>query len=284
MSNKRAAKVRRVNASEVEHYRDNGWAYLPGFLDSDVASEMLKYLEERLGKDGTRADQPPGAKAILTESDRWRDLRFLAREEHIEPFDSLCFSEAMGENARLMMDRDIDVRYDVDGVLLKMPQGEFASGPTGWHQDFPNLSHDRVGYLVFWFALNDVPPERGSMRFLSGSQREGPLGRTLRSGLDLVTQYPSLNEKYEMSPPLDLRAGDATCHHGLVVHSAPPNSTTTPRWGYGVGYFPNDVCYTGAAFAHTDDLGLSIGSELDHPNFPLVWTSGSPVNVQMAAG
>jgi len=268
-----------VTGDEISFYRDNGWAYLPGFLSPDIAAEMLEYVEERLGKDGRRMDQPAGAKALLTESDRWRDLRFLARDEHVEPFRSLVFSKELGENAQRMIGRNerIDIRYDVDGILLKVPQGAMASGETGWHQDFPNLSQDRVGYCVFWFALNDIPPERGSMRFLSGSHREGPLGRTLRGGLDLVTQFPEIADRNPISPPLNLKAGDATCHHSLVVHSAPPNMTDIPRWGYGLGYFPNDVCYTGAQFAHTDNLGLPIGGPIDHPHFPIVWSRDADV-------
>ena len=37
--------------SEIAFYRDNGWAYLPGFLSPDIAAEMLEYVEERLGKE-----------------------------------------------------------------------------------------------------------------------------------------------------------------------------------------------------------------------------------------
>ena len=45
-----------------------------------------------------------------------------------------------------------------------------------------SLPFDRVGGLAFWVALDDVPAERGTMRFLSGSQRQGCLGRARVQG------------------------------------------------------------------------------------------------------
>src|SRR3954451_16147852 len=118
-------------------------------------------------------------------------------------------------------------------MAVKMPAGHLTSQPTDWHQDWINFPFDRVGFLSFWIALDEIPAERGAMRFLSGSHREGPLGRREFGGArHVVEYYPRLLDRYEISPPLDLQPGDCTVHNGMVIRSAPENATDQPRWAY----------------------------------------------------
>jgi hypothetical protein len=265
--------VRSVTAAEVDVYQRDGWVFLPEYVDPPQITEMLAFVHGALGEDGLR--RPPSAlenQTTFVEAGFWRDWRFLARDAAVEPFRRFCFASEMGANAFRLMAREVAVRFDVDGLLLKLPaQGRHGSSPTEWHQDWPNQSHDRVGGMSFWIALNDIPPERGSLRFLTGSHREGPLGRSLRGGRDLVHQYPQLLDRYTVTDARHFRPGDASVHNGLMVHSAPANQTPTPRWVYAMSCFPADACYTGAAFSNTDGLGLTVGAPLDHPRFPILF-------------
>ena len=266
--------VRDVSDGEVATFGENGWVYLPGYMNTSVAGEMLAFLKDTLGEDGRgEPDATVFTNSHLRVETFFRDWRFIARDEKVEPFASLCTRSKNGKNVGRFMARQVGVKLDCESMLLKLPQGDqMANTQTDWHQDWPNVSHDRVGYMTIWTALEDIPAERGSMRFLTGSHREGPLGRTLRGNVDLITQYPHLLDRYEISPPLDLKAGDATAHSGLVVHSAPANSTDRPRWAYSIGYFPADARYTGEPFSNTDGIGLTIGEPLEHPRFPVVYS------------
>lgn len=264
--------VRTVTDEEVEFFKRDGWVFLPQYVAPSDTAAMLHFLEQHLGVDGHGTPTADlAASTTFVEAGFWRDWRFLARDAHIEPFHSICFDGVMGANAHRLMGRHVGVRFDVDGVLIKTPADEEAgSSETEWHQDWPNQSHDRVGGMSFWIALNDIPPERGSLRFLSGSHVEGPLGRTLRGGEDLVVQYPRLPLDHSPSKPIHYHAGDASVHTGLLVHSAPQNLTSVPRWAYAMTCFPADACYTGATFSNTDGLGLEVGRPFDHPRFPLI--------------
>src|SRR5258705_11203255 len=105
------------------------------------------------------------------------------------------------------------------------------------------------------------------MRFHSGSQRAGPLG------LDepgLFDGYPGLADRYPLSPPLDLRAGDATAHAQYVIHGAPRNTTSEPRWAYISIYVPADVRYIGTPHFTLRGIDIEPRATLDHPLFPLV--------------
>ena len=145
-----------------------------------------------------------------------------------------------------------------------------GSSPTEWHQDIASLPFDRVGGLAFWLALNDVPAERGTMQFLSGSHREGCLGRTRAQGKGVKEYYPELLERYELSPPLDLKAGDATVHSNMTVHGAGFNRTDRPRWAYTVLMNPADARWNGAPAEAYDTTHMKVHQELDEERFPVL--------------
>jgi ectoine hydroxylase-related dioxygenase (phytanoyl-CoA dioxygenase family) len=160
------------------------------------------------------------------------------------------------------------VRIQVTNLLIKEPGG--GHGATDFHQDFPWMPMDRSAMLTIWLALVDVPADMGSLRFYTGSHRYGILGRSFtREGDDQITQHPWLKE-LELSPPLDLKAGDATVHHALTVHGAPANRRDTPRLSFTVTYFDADALYTGMPYTQTDGLGLGLNQPFDHPKFPVV--------------
>jgi ectoine hydroxylase-related dioxygenase (phytanoyl-CoA dioxygenase family) len=243
------AAPRAVSDEEVAHYREHGWAKLEGFLSSELAAGLLAAAkaviepqleaqpeeeEAAFGK-GLRLEKLGGKVANLG---YWQDLHYIGRDEGVEPFATLIYSEAIGRAAQRFVARNVGIRYSADIVACKMPAGQAGGAPTDSHQDISSLPFDRVGPLTFWIALDDMPPERGTMRFLSGSQRAGNLGRVRAQGKGTVEYYPELLDEYETSPPMALRAGDATVHNAQVVHWAPENSTARPRWGYIVAYFP----------------------------------------------
>jgi ectoine hydroxylase-related dioxygenase (phytanoyl-CoA dioxygenase family) len=86
--------------------------------------------------------------------------------------------------------------------------------------------------LNIWIALVDLTPEMGTMQFLSRSHRAGMLGRYFnrRDDVTLIDEHPWVLDEFEMSPPISLKAGDATVHDMNVIHAAPANSSNTPRW------------------------------------------------------
>ena len=257
--------MRDVTDDEVEHYLANGWVKLESLISPELAAGILDSVrDEIVGSDAEQStrDRP-----------QWRDLRFPARDQGIEPLRSLVYSKEIGRNAQRLLDRDVPVNYHADIIAVKMPQGHVASEPTGWHQDWVNFPFDRVGFLSFWIALEDMPPERGVMRFLNGSHREGPLGKTgISAEADLLKYYPKLKDRYEISEPFGLKAGDATAHNGMVIHGAPENSTDRPRFAAILSYHPSDTHFTGAPhYIFTPDLGLEVDKPIKHELFPAIY-------------
>jgi ectoine hydroxylase-related dioxygenase (phytanoyl-CoA dioxygenase family) len=266
--------MRDVTDEEVAFYQENGWAKLEKLVPAAVAKQMLDAVREAMEQSEAELGSG-GVSAGGQVHDRvyWRDWHFPGRDDGVEPFRSLAYSREIGHNAQRFIGREVPINYHADMMAVKMPTGHAASGPTGFHQDWVNFPFDRAGFLSFWIALDDIPPERGSMRFLSGSQKAGPLGKMgLGGGPQLTEYYSDLTDRYPMSPPLHLRAGDATVHNGLVVHGAPPNSTDAPRWAAIMSYHPADTCYTGAPHhIFSADLGLEVGKPIKHDLFRVVY-------------
>jgi hypothetical protein len=261
------APVREVTDDEVACFRENGWATMPGLVDpsfvADLRERALVRLRDRQGRfRNSFVDQAFGQD---------RDIA-----AHDEAFAALSLSPELGRNVvRLLVGVD-QVRLQVTNLLIKDPAGSHAEGDghgaTVFHQDFPWMPMDRSAMLTVWLALDDVPADMGSLRFYSRSHLHGTLGRSfVREGDDALSQQPWLRG-LEKSPPLDLKAGDATVHSSLVVHGAPANQRDRPRLSFTATYFDAGALYTGSAYGQTDDLGLAVNEPFDHPIFPVVGT------------
>ncbi|MDB5424964.1 MAG: phytanoyl-CoA dioxygenase [Phenylobacterium sp.] len=259
--------VRAATDEEVAHYHANGWVKMERLISPEVAGRMLERAKlEILGgePDGVRSHD----RAV------WRDVYNLGRDELVEPFATVNRAPATGRNAQRFMRRDVAVGFHADMLAVKMPVERGSGGVTGYHQDFPNFPLDRHGLLTFWIALEDMTPDQGVMRFLSGSHRDGPLGkRNLESDeRGLLDHYPYLETEYPLSPPMSLKAGDCTVHHSLVVHGAPANTSGRPRWTYIMSYYPTDARWTGAPHhIFNQEAGLKLLEPIVSPNFPIVY-------------
>lgn len=247
--------VREATDAEVTFFHDNGWVRLARLVDPGTVSILRErasgYLEARSQAGASLVDQAFGQSRDIADSD--------------ELFGLLTMSQAMGRNATRLLHGVAAVRVQVTNLLIKEPG---QHGSTEFHQDFPWMPMDRSAMLTVWLALVDVPADMGSLRFYSGSHRHGLLGRSFtRQGDDQLSQHPWLKE-LELSPPLDLKAGDATVHHALTVHGAPANRRETPRLSFTVTYFDADALYTGTPYRQTDGLGLKVNQPFDHERFP----------------
>ncbi|MET0988085.1 MAG: phytanoyl-CoA dioxygenase family protein [Steroidobacteraceae bacterium] len=167
------------------------------------------------------------------------------------------------------------VRYLTDLFAVKLPAGrETRHGGnqrTGYHNDFTTWAVDRAGGLSIWIALADLTPDMGTLGFLSGSQRSGPLGsyRVLNGG-DITDVYPELTEYYPSSGPLAFKAGDAVVYSNLCVHGAAENRTDKPRWVYILSCNPADGRWNGAQGELFSSDGMRQFDVLQGERFPVL--------------
>lgn len=247
--------IREVTNEEVAFYEENGWVKLDRLVTPELAAELL-----RVGQSWTKEGEKAGS---------WNSL---AKDPNCEPFHSLLFGGPMGRNAarlvnrKRLTDEEIPLLYRADHFVCRTAE---SGQRSAYHQDSAEHGSDRVGELQFWLALDEVTPEMGAMRFLTGSHRAGPLGSVFNGGPDLLGVYPKLVEHYPLSPPFHYQPGDATVHHGYMVHGAPPNTTDRPRWCYIYSYTPADTRWWNGKVANWGSERKPLDESLNPVAYPV---------------
>lgn len=241
-----------VSPAKVKAFRDEGWVHLPGLLNEDVAKQIYNRLTTHFAAE--RPKIAAGDQKWLAEDDYARVLSiqegFCRTDEF---FRSIAISQRVAGTA-LQLIGEPQARFFSDSAFVKMGQGGLA---TPMHQDYPFWPMDRAGTFTIWIALVDMTPDMGSLTFLSGSHREGSLGRFNYDAQDDARRtHPWLEKKYTLVSGHTMKPGDATVHLDLTVHGAGPNLTPKDRAAYSLRYSPRDVRYTGAPHRLFDKLGI----------------------------
>jgi hypothetical protein len=271
--------VRAVTDDEVRFFDENGWVLLAGLVAPDLCHAMLDSGAPRIAHlmegTGTHFDSPETLRAqltvaraegegIVTDNKKWVEWRGAVRAAHDPAFEQAALAPVMGRNVQRLLGRDKPMRVYHDIFMCKLP--DTISTRTEWHQDSVSFPLDRNA-LTVWIALDEITPDQSPVQFFSGSHRRGLLGRPNPDrSTDLLDEYPEL-ASYALSSPHHMQPGDATVHHGLVVHGAGSNTTPRPRWSFAVCYFPSDARYTGAPNHDCDGFDLRVGYPVDHPSF-----------------
>ena len=107
-----AHQVREVTSDEVDHFADDGWAFLPQLVPSELASEMLAAAQQSLAKQDTGSE-------LVADYGWWQNFRFLASELRLEPFASVVLGSVMRRNVQRMTERGAST------------SGDPPSGPRG---------------------------------------------------------------------------------------------------------------------------------------------------------
>ncbi|GAA0390008.1 protein involved in biosynthesis of mitomycin antibiotics/polyketide fumonisin [Acrocarpospora corrugata] len=203
----------------VEFYRENGYVLVRGLLGRE---EALGYREECHAVLGRLRKTDP----------TWGSARELAggptelRHCHDAQFYSAAF-------AKLMVDpRFTDVAAAVLGTenvqlhhtkIFVKP--EEKGSPFPMHQDAPHFPHSRdaVGAAIFHF--DDAPEEKGCVRVMPGSHKNGVLPHIEEGGWHLpLAEWP-----LEAATPIEARAGDVLFFSYLTVHGSGVNSSAESR-------------------------------------------------------
>jgi hypothetical protein len=270
--------VREVTDDEVASYERDGWVRLDGLLSPELAAALLEVARER--------SATVAAAQMATAMGSWGEA-CVALTGEAPLFAQLAFSRQMGRNAwrivnrARLTDEPIAIRFFADGLAMRPGSGQGPS--THFHQDYKAQSQDRDGAVNLWIALAPVGPDQGGMKFLTGSHAESRLGPLYEDGVpnprDEGARFPALSdlryaklaELYELTPGIEYGAGDATVHNPYMVHCAPANMSSEPRWNYLVSYLPDDVRYDGSPNHVLDPLNLTPGQRFDHERFPIVY-------------
>lgn len=124
-----------------------------------------------------------------------------------------------------------------------------AATPThvSWHQDLTYWGLDSDDQVSLWLALSDASIDAGCMRVIPGSHRHGRLehitGEPDENNVLFHNQrVADIDESRAVACPL--RPGQASLHHGWLLHASAPNHTGDRRIGLNVQYIAAHVRQT----------------------------------------
>jgi hypothetical protein len=252
-----------ITDQQVGDLHDRGWASLPGLLSQETVERLRELIVtqprrplDAIGKSFRKikdSSQSEGVQFLDHESDPLHNFNHEGMAWRIPYFMDVATSKRVASAAVQIMQREQAV-FVQDISFFKPGPGT----PTAMHQDYASWPFDRKGQINVWIALVDMSPDMGSLQYIEGSHKAGPLG--LAGKLDVRATYPELDDR-PVGGGGALRAGDARVHWDLTVHGAQANTTDRVREAYVLRFARTDTLYNGIGHPHYDLFSLPIGTE-----------------------
>jgi ectoine hydroxylase-related dioxygenase (phytanoyl-CoA dioxygenase family) len=257
-----------MTTERAKFFREHGWLKVDNLFTQEEVEQLRRELV-KLSKQGVASNNYEFDARVQANP----DLKHYYMAEVCEPsrfdpfFRRFVTSEKIGALMREILGVP-RVRMFRDLGLFKAPANDGGLG-TGLHQDLPFYPLDRGGVAAIWIALSDLPANAGTMRFVDGSHKWGPVGRVHVSIEKWLAEHP--DQAHLLTPPPALNAGGVTIHDGLMLHGSDPSTWDQPRIGYSISYFRADALFNAMPTRFTVGLeGLKQDEPLDHEAFPLV--------------
>lgn len=134
------------------------------------------------------------------------------------------------------------VRFWHDQLFCKPAR---HGGVVAWHQDFSYWTRTQpMAHLTCWIGLDDATRDNGCVQYLPGSHRWPLLPITgLAGDMDAIRKVltPEQFHQFEQPVAVELRKGEATFHHPLMVHGSFANNTDRPRRATVINVFRDGV-------------------------------------------
>ena len=187
----------------------------------------------------------------------------------IEPgFHDLLWHHAFTASAAQILGGPIRFWHD---QLFSKPAHH--GGVVAWHQDYSYWTRTRpMQHLTCWIGLDDTTRDNGCLWYVPGSHRWDLLPITGLAG-DMNEIRTVLNPaQLDAFRPvaIELRAGECSFHHPLMVHGSYENRTAAPRRAAVLNVFRDGT------LSDSDDAPLTgvppvpSGQPMSGPFFPLL--------------
>jgi ectoine hydroxylase-related dioxygenase (phytanoyl-CoA dioxygenase family) len=144
------------------------------------------------------------------------------------------------------------VRFWHDQLFCKPAR---HGGVVAWHQDYSYWTRTQpMAHLTCWIGLDDSTQENGCVYYVPGSHRWPLLPVTGLAG-DMNSIRAVLTDeqwdRFQHPVAIELRAGQCSFHHPLMVHGSYANRTPRPRRATVINVFRDGVT------SATDDVLLT---------------------------
>jgi ectoine hydroxylase-related dioxygenase (phytanoyl-CoA dioxygenase family) len=133
------------------------------------------------------------------------------------------------------------VRFWHDQLFCKPAR---HGGVVAWHQDYSYWTRTQpMSHLTCWIGLDDSTRDNGCLHYIPGSHRWPLLPITgLAGNMEEIMTVLSPEQQAAFHPvPIELKQGECTFHHPLMVHGSYENRVDRPRRATVINVFRDGV-------------------------------------------
>ena len=229
----------RLTDDQVEFYQRYG--YLAGLrMLSDEQVEVLREQFKEL------IDPSPEARSLFYEfnsnesADPSRILfHALGAWRIAAGFHDLLWNPAFTMAASQLLAGS--VRFWHDQLFYKPAH---HGGVVAWHQDYSYWTRTQpMAHLSCWIGLDDSTRDNGCVHYVPGSHKWELLPITgLAGDMEAIQTVLSEEQRAAFKPvAIELKAGECSFHHPLMVHGSYRNTTERPRRATVINVFRDGV-------------------------------------------
>jgi len=229
----------RLSTEQVEFYREYGYVAGVQVLNDEQVQELCKEANELLSPDHParslfyeyHSNESRNPDTVLFHAlGAWR----VARALH-----DLLWNPAFLMPASQLLGGA--VRFWHDQIFYKPPR---HGGVVAWHQDYSYWTRTQpMAHLSCWIGLDDSTRENGCVYYVPKSHYWRLLPITgLADNMRAIEAVLTDNERGAFNPvAIELKRGQASFHHPLMVHGSYENSTDRPRRATVINVFRDGV-------------------------------------------
>ncbi len=147
-------------------------------------------------------------------------------------------------------------------------------GVVAWHQDYSYWTRTQpIAHLSCWIGLDDSTRENGCVHYVPGSHRWNLLPITgLANDMGAIQSVLTEEQKSQFKPvAIELRKGECSFHHPLMVHGSYENRSDHPRHGTVINVFRDGVRSASNDPPLEGVPPISVGEEMGGQFFPLLF-------------
>ncbi|MDQ2977354.1 MAG: phytanoyl-CoA dioxygenase family protein [Acidobacteriota bacterium] len=133
------------------------------------------------------------------------------------------------------------VRFWHDQIFYKPA---YHGGVVAWHQDYSYWTRTKpMAHLSCWIGLDDSTRENGCVHYIPRSHQWNLLPITgLANDMNALQTVLTTEQKEAFKPvAIELKKGEASFHHPLMVHGSFENQTNRPRRATVINAFRDGV-------------------------------------------
>lgn len=225
----------KLSAEQISEFQSNGHILLPEVASQSEIKLYRSIISKAVYENSTEtrklSERDTYGKAFLQITNLW---------ESNEAVKKFVFAGKFAQMAADLMGVE-KVRLYHDQALFK----EAGGGYTPWHQDQFYWNLDTSQTITMWMPLIDVSVEMGLMKFARKSHQDGLFEAvTISDKSDEIYAQIIERERFEISQPVQMKAGDATFHYGHTIHCAEPNQSKITREVMTIIYFADGAKIT----------------------------------------